>query len=291
MSDPLVHLVRNSLDHGIETPEERTRAGKPEAGVLHISASQENGNIVIRVEDDGAGLNHALIRKKAIERGLISEDDQLSEDQLNSLVLHPGFSTSEEVSDVSGRGVGLDVVRRNIKELGGRLDVQSQQGVGSVFSIRLPLTLAILDGQMVSVDDDVYIFSLPSVVETVQVARDDVKDIVGGGSVYRVRNDYIPVIRLREAFNLGTRTGNYDSELLIIVESDGHRMGLFVDDLLEQQQVVIKSLEANYRKVDGLAGATILGDGRVALIVDVPGLMQLLINTNTIRVNSRTAAA
>lgn len=291
MSDPLVHLVRNSLDHGIETPEKRVAAGKPEAGVLHIGASQENGNIVIRVEDDGAGLNHVLIRKKAIERGLIAEDDELSDDQVNSLIFHPGFSTIENVSDVSGRGVGMDVVRRNIKELGGRLDVQSRRGIGSVFSIRLPLTLAILDGQLVSVDDNVYIFSLPSVVETVQVARDEVKDIVGSGSVYRVRNDYIPVIRLREAFNLGARPGEYDAELLIIVESDGYRMGLFVDDLLEQQQVVIKSLETNYRKVDGLAGATILGDGRVALIVDVPGLMQMLVNTNTIRVNSRTVAA
>lgn len=290
MSDPLVHLVRNSLDHGIESPEERAAAGKAEAGILHISASHEGGNIVIRVEDDGAGLNRERILDVAVSRGLVSRDDPLSDEQINHLIFHPGFSTATTVSDVSGRGVGMDVVRKNIKDLSGRLEVQSTPGEGSVFTICLPLTLAILDGQLVSLDDNTYIFPVASIVETVQVSRDEVGDILNAGRVYRTRDRYIPVVRLRDALNVDDAPDR-EAQLLVIVESDGHTMGLFVDDLLEQQQVVIKSLEENYRKVDGLAGATILGDGRVALIVDVPGLIQQLIGTHAIAHSGRTVAA
>ncbi len=290
MSDPLVHLVRNSLDHGIESPEERAAAGKAEAGILHISASHEGGNIVIRVEDDGAGLNRERILDVAVSRGLVSRDDPLSDEQINHLIFHPGFSTATTVSDVSGRGVGMDVVRKNIKDLSGRLEVQSTPGEGSVFTICLPLTLAILDGQLVSLDDNTYIFPVASIVETVQVGRDEVGDILNAGRVYRTRDRYIPVVRLRDALNVDDAPDR-EAQLLVIVESDGHTMGLFVDDLLEQQQVVIKSLEENYRKVDGLAGATILGDGRVALIVDVPGLIQQLIGTHAIAHSGRTVAA
>lgn len=290
MSDPLVHLVRNSLDHGIESPAERAAAGKAEAGILHISASHEGGNIVIRVEDDGAGLNRERILDVAVSRGLVSRDDPLSDEQINHLIFHPGFSTATTVSDVSGRGVGMDVVRKNIKDLSGRLEVQSTPGEGSVFTICLPLTLAILDGQLVSLDDNTYIFPVASIVETVQVGRDEVGDILNAGRVYRTRDRYIPVVRLRDALNVDDAPDR-EAQLLVIVESDGHTMGLFVDDLLEQQQVVIKSLEENYRKVDGLAGATILGDGRVALIVDVPGLIQQLIGTHAIAHSGRTVAA
>lgn len=290
MSDPLVHLVRNSLDHGIESPAERAAAGKAEAGILHISASHEGGNIVIRVEDDGAGLNRERILDVAVSRGLVSRDDPLSDEQINHLIFHPGFSTATTVSDVSGRGVGMDVVRKNIKDLSGRLEVQSTPGEGSVFTICLPLTLAILDGQLVSLDDNTYIFPVASIVETVQVSRDEVGDILNAGRVYRTRDRYIPVVRLRDALNVDDAPDR-EAQLLVIVESDGHTMGLFVDDLLEQQQVVIKSLEENYRKVDGLAGATILGDGRVALIVDVPGLIQQLIGTHAIAHSGRTVAA
>jgi two-component system, chemotaxis family, sensor kinase CheA len=278
MSDPLVHLVRNSLDHGIEMPADRIAAGKPETGILHLSAYHEGGNIVIKVSDDGAGLNQKKILEKAIERGIVAPGEVLSDDQINNLIFQPGFSTADKVSDLSGRGVGMDVVRRNIMDLGGRVDLQSTLGKGSTLKIRLPLTLAILDGQLVRVGDQVYIFSLLSIVETVLVSKGQISKVVGTGNVYRLREDYIPVIRLREAFDMASESLFSESEekkgeLLVVVESDGKKMGLFVDELLEQQQVVIKSLEENYLPVKGLAGATILGDGNVALIIDVPGLV------------------
>tara|TARA_R110001592_G_scaffold97408_3_gene279024 strand:+ start:6938 stop:9001 length:2064 start_codon:yes stop_codon:yes gene_type:complete len=278
MSDPLVHLVRNSLDHGIEMPADRIAAGKPETGILHLSAYHEGGNIVIKVSDDGAGLNRAKILEKAIERGVVAPGEILTDDQINNLIFQPGFSTADQVSDLSGRGVGMDVVRRNIMDLGGRIDLQSTLGKGSSLKIRLPLTMAILDGQLVRVGDQVYIFSLLSIVETVLVSKGQISKVVGAGNVYRLRDDYIPVVRLSEAFNMSSDSVINDSEekkgeLLVVVESDGQKMGLFVDELLEQQQVVIKSLEENYSPVLGLAGATILGDGNVALIIDVPGLV------------------
>ena len=281
MSDPLVHLVRNSLDHGIELPEDRLAAGKPEVGTLHLSAYHEGGNIIIQIDDDGAGLNKSRILSKAADRGLINASDMLSDDQIHNLIFQPGFSTADTVSDLSGRGVGMDVVRRNITDLGGRIEVTSREGQGSRFKIHLPLTLAILDGQLVKVGADVYIFSLLSIVETVLVTPGDKKRVVGNGNVYRLRDDYIPVVRLRDAFNLGgdVEVKTYletAGELLVVVESDGQRIGLFVDELLDQQQVVIKSLEENYKPVPGLAGATILGDGNVAMIIDVPGLIKTL---------------
>jgi two-component system chemotaxis sensor kinase CheA len=278
MSDPLVHLVRNSLDHGIEMPADRIAAGKPETGILHLSAYHEGGNVVIKVSDDGAGLNRAKILEKAIERGIVAPGEILTDEQINNLIFQPGFSTADKVSDISGRGVGMDVVRRNIMDLGGRIDLQSTFGKGSSLKIRLPLTMAILDGQLVRVGDQVYIFSLLSIVETVLVSKGQISKVVGEGNVYRLREEYIPVVRLREAFNMSSESvfnDSYDKngELLVVVESDGKKMGLFVDELLEQQQVVIKSLEENYSPVQGLAGATILGDGNVALIIDVPGLV------------------
>ena len=280
IGDPLVHLVRNSLDHGLETPEERVAAGKPETGVLELNAYHEGGNIVIEVIDDGAGINKDKVLAKARERGLVGPDEQLADDRINNLIFMAGFSTADEVSDLSGRGVGMDVVRRNIADLGGHVSVQSECGVGSKFTIRLPLTLAILDGQLVRVGKESYIVSLVSIVETIQVCADKVNQIAGESELFKLRDEYLPVLRLHELFGIQADSTRIDDGLLVVAEANGQRVGIFVDDLQEQQQVVIKSLEANYRQMQGISGATILGDGTVALILDVPGLIQLYYDRN-----------
>jgi two-component system chemotaxis sensor kinase CheA len=275
IGDPLVHLVRNSLDHGLETPDQRRAAGKPETGLLHLNAYHQGGNIVIEISDDGAGLNQDKILQKAIERGLVNEAEPLSAERIHELIFMPGFSTADAVSDVSGRGVGMDVVRKNINSLGGSVEVNSEAGVGSTFTIRLPLTLAIMDGQTIQVSDQRYILPLISIVESVEIKPGSVKNVTGKGEVYTLRDEYVPLIRLYELFKLTPRSDKLEDGLLVIVETDGHKVGLFVDELLAQQQVVIKSLETNYRKVTGMAGATILGDGSVALILDIAGLMAM----------------
>ena len=275
IGDPLVHLIRNSIDHGIESPEERKAAGKPETGTIRLNACHEGGNIVIEIIDDGAGLNRERILGKAMEKGIVSEGANLSDEQVYELIFSPGFSTADVVSDISGRGVGMDVVRRNIRDLGGSVEVSSEPGKGSVFTIRLPLTLAIMDGQSVSVGDEIYIVPLVSIVESVQVRAEEVKGMTGKASLYRLRDEYIPIVRLHEIFSIDTECTQLEDGLLVVVESEGAKIALFVDDLLGQQQVVIKSLETNYKKVDGISGATILGDGTVALIVDVTGLIHL----------------
>ncbi len=279
VGDPLVHLVRNSLDHGIETVEERIKAGKPEVGIMRLSAHHEAGDIVIEVFDDGAGLNKERILAKARERGLVGEDEQLSDDAINNLIFQAGFSTAETVTDVSGRGVGMDVVRRNIMDLGGRVEVRSEQGKGSRFTIRLPLTLAILDGQLVDVDGDTYVIPLLSITESVLIDENKINLIIGKAPVYQFRNESIPVIILSEVCNISSKPvsstrKNLNNKLLVVVETDGRLVGLVVDGLLEQQQVVIKSLETNFKRVEGLSGATILGDGSVALILDIPGVVK-----------------
>ena len=276
IGDPLVHLVRNSLDHGIETPEERVAGGKPEMGTVHLGASHRGGNIVIEIRDDGRGLPRDKIFNKAVERGLVKPDDNLSDKDIYDLIFQPGFSTAEQVSDVSGRGVGMDVVRRNINELGGAIEIDSVPGQGSAIIIRLPLTLAILDGQTVRIGDETYIVPLVSIIESIQIHEDMLSTVAGRGETFKLRDEYLPIVRMHEIFGIE----NPDAEsltdgILVVVEGEGRKCGLFVDDLLGQQQVVIKSLEANYRKVDGLSGATILGDGSVALILDIPGLMRL----------------
>lgn len=275
IGDPLVHLVRNSIDHGIESPEVRRNAGKSETGMVHLNAYHQGGNIVIEITDDGAGLNRDKILKKAIERHLVSEEDSLSDEQIYDLIFQPGFSTADQVSDVSGRGVGMDVVRKNIRALGGTVEVKSQQGEGSTFSIRLPLTLAILDGQLIHIGDETYIIPLVSIVESIQVKPERVSVVAGRGEVYKLRDDYIPIVRLYQMFDVVSNVTELSDGLLVVVEADGQKMALFVDELLGQQQVVIKSLESNFRKVEGLSGATILGDGMVALILDISGLANL----------------
>jgi two-component system chemotaxis sensor kinase CheA len=275
IGDPLVHLVRNSLDHGLETPEVRLAAGKDETGTLQLKAFHQGGNIVIEIHDDGAGLNEEKILSKAIEKGLVNEGDVLSPDKIHELIFLPGFSTADAVTDVSGRGVGMDVVRKNISSLGGTVEVFSKSGEGSVFTIRLPLTLAIMDGQTIRVADENYIIPLISIIETLEIKAVDMKRVSGQGELYKLRDEYVPIIRLYSVFNLTPKITDLEEGLLVIVEGEGQKVGLFIDDLLGQQQVVIKSLETNYRKVVGVSGATILGDGTVALILDVPGVMAL----------------
>lgn len=276
IGDPLVHLVRNSLDHGIERPEERVAAGKSEVGTVHLSASHRGGNIVIEIRDDGRGLPRDKILRKAIERGLVREEDNLSDKDVYDLIFQPGFSTADQVSEVSGRGVGMDVVKRNINELGGAIEIESTPGRGSAIIIRLPLTLAILDGQTIRIGNETYIVPLVSIIESIQVQPSMLNKVVGRGETFSLRDEYLPIVRMHEVFGIDSHEAHEVSDgIVVVVEAEGRKCGLFVDDLLGQQQVVIKSLEANYRKVEGISGATILGDGSVALILDIPGLMRL----------------
>ncbi len=275
IADPLVHLVRNALDHGLERPEARLAAGKSDTGTIELAAFHEGGNIIIEVKDDGGGLNKSKILQRARERGLVAADAELSDDQIHNLIFAAGFSTADVISDVSGRGVGMDVVRRNIQDLGGVVQIFSVQGQGSTIRIRLPLTLAILDGQLVRVGAETYVISLVAIVETIQAQKDRLNAVPGGAELFRLRDEYIPVVRLYEMFGVEPDSRAVEDGLLVVVEAEGRRFGVLVDDLLAQQQVVIKTLETNYRQVVGVAGATILGDGTVSLIIDVPGLVQV----------------
>jgi len=269
LTDPLVHIVRNSIDHGIENPDVRIAAGKPEKGTVKMAAFHQGGNILIQITDDGAGIDYKRIEAKAIEKGVIEEDHNLTKDEIVDLIFHAGFSTADVVSDISGRGVGMDVVRRNIRGLGGSVDVKTTPGIGSVFTIRLPLTLAILDGQLCSVGSQTYVFPLISIIESIQVDKSHVKGIAGETELYKLRDSYIPVIRLHKKLGVKDAKKDLTDGLLVVVEDGGQRAGIFVDDLLGQQQVVIKSLETNFMKIEGIAGATILGDGTVSFILDV----------------------
>ena len=275
IGDPLVHLVRNSLDHGIEMPDVRKAAGKPEIGTLQLNAFHQGGNIVIEIIDDGAGLNKERILSKARENGLVGEDEELPDEKIHELIFAPGFSTAAEVTDVSGRGVGMDVVMRNIRDLGGVVEIKSEEGVGSTFTIRLPLTLAILDGQLIRVGEHVYIIPLISIIESLQIESKNCNSVAGKAELYQLREEYISVMRLHKLFGIVPDSTELGKGLLVVAESEGQKVGLFVDDLMAQQQVVIKSLETNYQKVDGISGATILGDGTVAMILDLPGLVTL----------------
>lgn len=275
IGDPLVHLVRNSLDHGIEAPEKRLAAGKPETGTITLNAFHQSGNIIIQIMDDGGGLNRERIHAKAIEQGLVAASDSLSDEHVYDLIFRPGFSTASEVTDISGRGVGMDVVRRNIQELNGSVEVASVPGKGCTFTIRLPLTLAILDGQLFRVGRHVYILPLVSIVESIQAQGQIIHHVTQGCDVLRLRNEYLPIVRLWDIFNIDADARNIEDGLLVVVEGDNIKIAILVDDLLAQQQVVIKSLQDNYRSVDGVSGATILGDGTVSLILDISGLIKL----------------
>ena len=271
--DPLTHLVRNSIDHGIELPDVRLTAGKTDFGTLSLSAEHQGGNIIIEVTDDGGGLNRDKILAKAKQQGM-GVSDNLSDADVWQLIFEPGFSTAEQVTDVSGRGVGMDVVKRNILAMGGAVDIRSSKGFGTTISISLPLTLAILDGMSIRIGEEIYILPLGYVVESLQPASEDIKDISGQGQVIKVRGEYLPLIRLYQIFNIDSTFTDPSQGLVVILESDGKKAALFVDDLIGQQQIVVKNLESNYRKVAGISGATILGDGGVALIVDVAALLR-----------------
>lgn len=271
--DPLTHLVRNSIDHGVEMPAARVAAGKTEAGRLFLSASHQGGNIIIEVSDDGAGLNRERILAKAAQQGL-DVSETMSDADVWQLIFAPGFSTAEAVTDVSGRGVGMDVVKRNISAMGGVVDIRSAKGFGTTISISLPLTLAILDGMSIRVGDEVYILPLGFVIESLQPAVEDIKDISGKGQVVKVRGEYLPLIPLYQMFDIAPRFTSPSEGICVILETEGRKAALFVDDLVGQQQVVVKNLESNYRKVVGISGATILGDGGVSLILDVAALIR-----------------
>ena len=273
ITDPLTHLVRNSCDHGIELPAERVAKGKPETGTLTLIASHQGGSIVIEVRDDGKGLCRQKLINKARERG-ISAPDSMPDSEVWDLIFAPGFSTAEVVTDVSGRGVGMDVVKKNITALGGTVDIESTEGVGMSVKVRLPLTLAIMDSMSVGVGGECYILPLSSVVESFLLTADQLRSIGGSGRVVQVRDEFLPVIELERVFNVPRHGGEPASAIMVVVESDGTRMGLLVDELLRQQQVVVKNIESNYRKVQHVSGATIMGDGRVALILDVASLLR-----------------
>jgi two-component system, chemotaxis family, sensor kinase CheA len=275
IGDPLVHLVRNAIDHGLEIPEKRRAAGKGDTGTLRLEAFHRGGTIVVEIVDDGAGLNREAIVAKALQKGLIQSGDDLSDDAVGELIFQPGFSTAAVTTDLSGRGVGMDVVRRNVAALGGHVAIQSRPGAGTKFTITLPLTLAIIDGLSAAVGEECYIVPLVSIVESIQLRADAVRSVVGGGELFRFRDAYLPILRLHEQFGCIGARQNIEEGLVIVVEADSGRVGLFIDELIGQQQAVVKSLEANYRRVDGISGATILADGSVALIVDVAGLVRM----------------
>ncbi len=271
--DPLTHLVRNSIDHGIEVPEVRRASGKAEVGKLSLSASHQGGNIIIEVSDDGAGLNRDKILAKARQQG-ISLPEDMSDNDIWQLIFAPGFSTAETITDISGRGVGMDVVKRNITAMGGVVDIRSLKGFGTTISVSLPLTLAILDGMSIKVGDEVYILPLGYVLESLQPAISDVKEISGQGRVIKVRGEYLPLILLYQVFGIEPRFTHPSEGIAVILESEGRKAALLVDDLVGQQQVVVKNIESNYRKIAGVSGATILGDGGVSLIIDVAALLR-----------------
>ncbi len=272
LSDPLTHMIRNSSDHGIETPEKRLAAGKPETGVVRLSAEQAGGNILIIVEDDGAGINRERVLQVARDRGVVGPDTTLTEEQIDQLIFAPGFSTADAVSDISGRGVGMDVVLSNIKKIGGSVHVKSWTGKGTRMTLRLPLTLAVLDVMLVKVGYSPYVIPLSSIVETIQCSRAKFERVPSGGKVLQVRGEYVQVIDLAARFELATDADDA-SRFVVLCEAEGSvKVALVVDDIIGQQQVVIKSLEENFERIDGIAGGTILGDGNVALIVDVQSL-------------------
>lgn len=273
ITDPLTHLIRNSCDHGIEMPDERRAKGKSETGTITLSATHQGGSILIEVRDDGKGLSREKLLSKAREKG-IEAPDSLSDPEVWNLIFAPGFSTADQVTDVSGRGVGMDVVKKNITALGGTVEIDSAEGYGMRVSVRLPLTLAIMDGMSVRVSDEVYILPLASVIESFQIKPGDINTMGQNARVVKVREEYMPVVELEQIFAVPRFEHNAASPIMVVVEAEGQRASLMVDELLGQQQVVIKNLESNYRKVPNVSGATILGDGKVALILDTSALVR-----------------
>ncbi len=275
IGDPLTHLVRNAIDHGLEDPAGRRAAGKAESGHVRLEAYQQGGSIYIEVADDGRGLDRDRILAKARANGLVTDDQALADEEIFGLIFRPGFSTADRVTELSGRGVGMDVVKRNVEALSGTVTIQSTPGRGTTFKIKLPLTVAILDGQMLRVGGETYIIPLVSIVESIRADEHALRSVLGTGEVVIVRGRVLPVVRVHRLFGVRDASEDATEGLLVIVEHEGLKVALLVDELLGQQQVVIKSLETNFRKMEGVSGATILGDGHVALILDVPGIIGL----------------
>lgn len=273
IGDPLTHLLRNAIDHGIESPSDRVASGKPEFGTVRLEAYQQSGAICVEVRDDGKGLDRERIVAKAVENGLIQAGQTISDDQVYGLIFKPGFSTAKQVTEISGRGVGMDVVKRNVESIGGTIAIRSERGHGTCFKITLPVSLAILDGQAVKVGDQTFILPLLAITESIQPVEGQLHNPPGSSEIVIVRDKPLPVMRLHQMFGIPDSCENATDGLLVLVESDGCRAAILVDELLAQQQVVLKNLETNFRKVSGVAGATILGDGKIALILDVPGLL------------------
>jgi two-component system chemotaxis sensor kinase CheA len=283
IADPLTHMIRNSMDHGIETPAERVAAGKPAEGTIQLTASHRGGRIVIAVEDDGRGINREKVLRLARERGLVAPTAQLSDEEIDNLIFAPGFSTADAVTDISGRGVGMDVVRRNIQALGGRVTIQSTPGKGSRFTLTLPLTLAVLDGMILSVGGERYILPINSIVESLRPKAQDLYRLPNSESVVSIRGDYVRLVHLGSIFGVADAVADASAGLVVLVDTeDRGRIGLVIDELLGQQQVVIKSLEENYDQIEGISAATILGNGRVALILDVDGLARMRVAGPTV---------
>jgi len=291
LADPLTHMIRNAIDHGLESPEARAAAGKPAEGVVRLSAAHRSGRIVIEVSDDGGGIDRTRVRAIAIERGVIAPDAVLSDEETDNLIFMPGFSTASTVSDISGRGVGMDVVRRSIQTLGGRISISSRPGQGSTFTMSLPLTLAVLDGMVVTAEGQTLVAPLTAVVETLQPRPDDIQGLGAGGRVMAIRGVYTPVIDVGVALGYRDRPREQASVALLVEGEDGTQAALMVDQILGQRQVVIKSLEANYRQVPGVAAATILGDGRVALILDIDTIVAASRGAEPVRSERLQAAA
>lgn len=275
IADPLTHLVRNAVDHGLESPAERLAAGKPEEGRIDLRAYHEGGNVIVEIADDGRGIDPVRVRQKALALGLISADEALTDEQSFQLIMKPGFSTAEKITDVSGRGVGMDVVKRNVEALNGNVSISSARGKGSCFRIKLPLTMAILDGLALRLGDDVYVLPLLSVVESLRPQPSQLVHVAGENELLMVRGEPLPLVHLHRLFGVHSEITDPCEGLVVIVEHQGRKYGVLVDELIGQLQVVMKSLEANYRRVEGVSGATILGDGRVALIIDIPGLVRV----------------
>ncbi len=273
LGDPLTHMIRNAIDHGLEPPEEREAAGKSKEGTIVLSAEHRGGRILIEIKDDGRGINREKVLAKAVERGVVQEGAQLADEEIDNLVFQPGFSTADEVTDLSGRGVGMDVVVRNIQNLGGRVNIRSTPGEGSTFSLTLPLTLAVLDGMVVRVGTETYVLPLANIIESLRPLEQDIHSVMGEGDVLKIRGEYIQLVYLHRHFRIPDGIADPSKGLVVIVETEGGAMvGLVVDEIVGQQQVVIKSLEENFGAIQGVAGATILGTGKVALILDVAGL-------------------
>ncbi|HEX5657058.1 MAG TPA: chemotaxis protein CheA [Polyangiales bacterium] len=278
ISDPLTHLIRNAVDHGIETPEQRRLTGKPEQACVRLEAYQKGGNIFIEVSDDGRGIDRERVLNKAVEQGLIKAGTAMSDEEVYQLIFHAGFSTAEKVTEISGRGVGMDVVKRNVEALKGSIQIQSEPGLGTCFRVKLPLTLAILDGLGVRVGSEIYLVPLVSVVESLQPKPSDVHELPHAGEVVDVRGEYLPLVRLHRLFDLAPSFESPHEGLVMVIDDGSRKLALQIDELIGQYQVVIKSLETNFQAVPGIAGATVLGDGRVALILDTGNLANVVKN-------------